>query len=194
MERFESCTQTNRAKQLREVFGSKILRLLTISVMLFSGCKDQKISDIQENLRRLSELCAHEKPSGYCNDATMKSRIKFAIEDGRIVYDTKIGNFVYKDSGEIVADNRSNAQVIRDEAEKNKEKFDKAMETLEYEPNEGMRTLIEQELHRENQVNTPQEPVTGAVKTDGSSSGGIKPSIYVPRKGKAYQRRHAGGK
>ncbi len=98
----------------------RILQLLAVLGLLTPACKDERITDIQENLRRLTELCANEEPSGYCNDNQPKSKIKFAIEDGKIVFDTGKGNFIYSDSERIVAEIKSD-----EEKEKEKELKDK---------------------------------------------------------------------
>jgi len=98
----ESHGSVSLVERISGIIGNRALRFLTFLALIAPACKDEKVTDIQENLRRLSELCINEKPSGYCNGDKPKSIIKFAIEDGRIVYDSEKGNFVYEDSGEIV--------------------------------------------------------------------------------------------
>lgn len=108
---------------------NRILRILTVLALITPACKDERVTDIQENLRRLSELCTNEQPSGYCNGDKPKSRIKFAIEDGKIVYDPGKGNFVYSESGKTVAGAKSDEEKERDkEFKQRRERVRRAVE------------------------------------------------------------------
>lgn len=119
-EKLESPGSVGMVEGMSRIIRNRVLRFLAVLALIAPACNDEKVTDIQDDLRRLSELCMNEKSPGYCNGDKPKSRIKFAIEDGRIVYDSKKGNFVYKDSGETVAGIGSEEEKKK-EAEKDRE-------------------------------------------------------------------------
>ena len=116
-EKLESLGSVSLVEGMSGIIRNRVLRFLAVLALIAPACKDEKVTDIQEALRRLSELCINENPSGYCNDDDPKSVIKFAIADGKIVYDSEKRNFVYKGSGKTVAEIRSDEEV-EEEAKK----------------------------------------------------------------------------
>lgn len=118
MEKPEFSYQINSAEAIRRTFSGRILQLLAVLTIISPACKDGKITDIQENLRHLNELCANKKSSGHCSGDKPKFAIEFAIENGLIVFDPKKDNFVYKENGEIVANNKSDEETELKEIKK----------------------------------------------------------------------------
>lgn len=167
MEKPESSSQINSTEVIRRTFSGRVLQLLAVLIVISPACKDEKINDIQENLRRLNELCANEKPSGYCSGDKPKSVIKFAIEDGRIVYDQEKGDFVYKDSNEIVAENKGDKETELKEIKKTKNKNENKPGTN----SENIDTVSPKELQKQKDVEEIKKEFDPEIVSNGGLTG-----------------------
>lgn len=121
-------------QEFRSLLNSKFMAALAAVSILFPGCKDEEkeeVSEIQKAVKRLEDLCANEAPLGYCNGDKPRSNIKFAIEDGRIVYDPEKGNFVSRDTGAPIAPIETELEAMKRRLrEAEEEKLDESIRSV----------------------------------------------------------------
>ncbi len=120
-------------QEFRSLLNSKLMAALAAVSILFPGCKDEEkeVTEIQKAVKRLEDLCANEAPLGYCNGDRPRSNIKFAIEDGRIVYDPGKGNFVSRDTGAPIAPIETELEAMkRRMREAEEEKLDESIRSV----------------------------------------------------------------